>query len=764
MSLVIPCAEHLISPSTINSYSKSPTEMGKQSKRKAKQIKPGPVTNKEGIPYDYIVVIDSGSKGSRAYVYNWLNPQHALEAGIDLSKGPHINLVREASQKIGDTNQESDSESDSDSETETDSEEDPGSSKNPSKEDTIKFPRIHFGKKWHRKVTPGLSSFNESPQKVGNHHLSYLLSLASAVVPKSEHARTPIYLHATAGMRLLPPNEQEPILENVCQYLLTNSDFYIPDCKSHVNIIDGDVEGLYGWLSINYLLGAFDNPQEHQHGKNHTTYGLLDMGGASTQVVFLPNSTETAEHSNNLYKISLRGLPQLAEKTDGAGVVGNYLVPVASEHNVFSDSFLGFGMFQAHNRYRKFLVDGYRSLHELPEDVYRFRTPISDPCLPKGFTTKDEINQHSLDFIGESNFEKCLESIFPVLYNATHTSGTDDFNGNCQQLSATSRVSSCLLNDLIPSFDFDVNHFIGVSGYWDAIDKLLATQDIAVRDDDTEKYDYKVIYKKTHQICSQPLNELLKLNLLRSEKEKFTEEDLSELCFKSSWILNFLHVGLGFPRFGIDEIPNKDNKFKSLQVVDKVGGSSFSWTMGRSILYANDEYVQAFNNYTLKERGTEVKPLQRPGFYFTAAEGSYYYGAEPLGIPPRPLYTTALEGASYPHYDYENSYKKGNELKWYIQPHRFYGELIFVILIVITVLLMMGKTGRSLIVGRFVEKVYSLQQKVLTRMGIRTTAYSTIPENDDEANLPDFELDDLPNSTKQPNADEQFIIDSEEEV
>lgn len=728
--------------------------MGK--KEKVKQIKTGPVTNKEGIPYDYIVVIDSGSKGSRAHVYSWLNPQHALESGYDLTQSPKIKLVRSfsAHNKEAEPKTEQDSDSDSDS----DSEEKPKKSK---KADTVKYPKIQAGKKWHRKVTPGLSSFNESPQKVGNHHLSYLLSLASAVVPKSEHYRTPIFLHATAGMRLLPPNEQEPILENVCQYLSSNSDFYIPHCKSHVNIIDGDVEGLYGWLSINYMLGAFDKPLEHQHGKNHTTYGLLDMGGASTQVVFLPNSTESAEHKNNLYKISLNGIPELAKDLKDIKTIGNYSVPATNVFDVFSDSFLGFGMFQAHNRYRKFLVDDYRKLHDISEDVYRFRTPISDPCLPKGFTTKDEINLHSLDFIGESNFQKCLKSIFPVLYNATHTTGTDGFNGDCQQLTETSRVSSCLLNDLIPSFDFDVNHFIGVSGYWDAIDKLLATQDLSARDDDKEKYDYKVIYKKTQEICSQPLNELLKLNLLRKQKDKFSEEDLSELCFKSSWILNFLHVGLGFPRFGIDEIPNKDDKFKSLQVVDKVGGSSFSWTMGRAILYANDEYVQAFNNYTLKVRGANEEPLKRPGYYFTAAEGSYYYGAEPLGVVPRPLYTPAVEGANYPHYDYENSLKKGHELKWYIQPHRFYGELIFVLLIIVTVLLMMGKTGRSLIIGRFIEKAQSMQQRVMVKLGLRN-AYSVIPE--DEEALPEFELDDLPNSTKQPNADEQFIIDSEEEV
>ncbi|SGZ56446.1 CIC11C00000002143 [Sungouiella intermedia] len=733
--------------------------MAVSKRKKQVQIKTAPVANKDGIPYDYLVVIDSGSKGSRVYVYNWLNPQHALEAGIDLSLGPRLNLVREFTRdKSGEGKEDQDQDTDSDTDSDAESDLEPND-----KSGSVRFPKIHSGKKWHHKMTPGISSFNQSPQKVGNHHLSYLLSLASVVVPKSEHSRTPIFLHATAGMRILPPNEQEPILENVCLYFSSNSDFYIPDCKSHVNIIDGDVEGLYGWLSINYMLGAFDHPEDHQHGKNHSTYGLLDMGGASTQVVFLPNSTEAAEHNNNLYKITLSALPQLANSDKREDTIGNYLLPELKEYDVYSDSFLGFGMFQARNKYRKFLLDDYRKAQDLPEDAYRFRTPISDPCLPKGFTTTDEINSHNLDFIGESNFEGCLKSIFPVLSNATHTSGTGKFEGDCQQLSETSRVSSCLLNQFIPSFDFDINHFVGVSGYWDALNKLLSTDTNPSKDEYTEKYDYNVIYKKTKELCSQPLKELLQLNHLKTKKERLKEDELAELCFKSSWILNFLHVGLGFPRFGIDEVPNKDEKFKSLELVEKVGGSSFSWTMGRAILYANDEYAQAFNNYTLKVRGENKDPIPRPGYLFSAAEGSFYYGAEPLGVPPRPLYTPAVEGATYPHFDYEKNFKDGSELKWYIQPHRFYGEVIFVLLIAGTIFLMMGRSGRSLIIQRLFDKVSNVKRMVLAKFGVHNGAYLSVAG--EENTLPNFELEDLPSSAKSStNDDEQFTIDSEEEV
>lgn len=89
-------------------------------------------------------------------------------------------------------------------------------------------------------------------------------------------------------MRLLLPTEQQQILNEICLFFENKSDFFIPDCASHVNVIDGDYEGLYGWLSINTLIGAFDDPSSHKHGKNHTTYGLLDMEERQLKLCFNP--------------------------------------------------------------------------------------------------------------------------------------------------------------------------------------------------------------------------------------------------------------------------------------------------------------------------------------------------------------------------------------------------------------------------------------------------------------------------------------------
>ncbi|EGW31405.1 uncharacterized protein SPAPADRAFT_61967 [Spathaspora passalidarum NRRL Y-27907] len=542
-------------------------------------------------------------------------------------------------------------------------------------------------------------------------------------------------------MRLLTPTEQQQLLQNTCKYFQNNSDFYIPDCASHVSVIDGDFEGLYGWLSINSLIGSFDNPQKHQHGKNHSTYGLLDMGGASTQVVFQPNSTEIQEHQNNLYHINLNQVPKRLGNLNST-----YSVPKALDFDVYSDSFLGFGMYQAHSRYLHSLVDRFNKENNIPWGS-KNRSPIDDPCLPKGYTASEIIDDYSYDFIGVSKFEECLTSIFPVLQNSTH-GGVSTPKGNCKQFSEANEVSSCLLNDLIPAFDFDVNHFIGVSGYWNTIEELLSTHTKRGDKDQKSSYDYQLIFKETGKVCSESWSTLLELNQKR--KSPISEDELSELCFKTSWILNFLHLGLGFPRFGIDEIPNKNNKgFESLQMVEELGGNSFSWTLGRAMLYANDEYVQAYNNYT---NGT----LKRPGFFHSPSEYVYQYGAEQNGISPRPVFVTPRDSEKYHNYDYENQNEEDLSGK---TTHRWYGFFIFLGLIFVVGWFMLGSMGRKVFSQKIKKGIRSL---VRLTPGYNSAKYVSVGSSDDLET--GYELDELDNdSTTNKSIDQQFTIDSDEE-
>ena len=80
--------------------------------------------------------------------------------------------------------------------------------------------------------------------------------------------------------------------------------------KDGVTIMDGKDEGVYAWITANYLLGTIkaDTP------KDTPTYAVLGLGGASTQIVFEPmfSSLDTAlEPGENKCDLKFGGRAQV---------------------------------------------------------------------------------------------------------------------------------------------------------------------------------------------------------------------------------------------------------------------------------------------------------------------------------------------------------------------------------------------------------------------------------------------------------------------
>ncbi|KAL9102454.1 MAG: hypothetical protein Q9187_009121, partial [Circinaria calcarea] len=179
----------------------------------------------------------------------------------------------------------------------------------------------------------GISSFGDSPGSVGPDHLRQLFDHALSIVPPDAVKDTPIFLLATAGVRLLPELRRKALLDQICTFARSTTKFLLPDCNLHIQVIPGETEGLYGWIAANYLLGGFDAPEEHAHGKGHHTYGFLDMGGASAQIAFAPNATEADRHAEDLKLLRMRTI-------NGA----------VAEYKVFVTTWLGFGVHEARRR------------------------------------------------------------------------------------------------------------------------------------------------------------------------------------------------------------------------------------------------------------------------------------------------------------------------------------------------------------------------------------------------------------------------------
>ncbi|XP_075900859.1 ectonucleoside triphosphate diphosphohydrolase 5 isoform X1 [Nelusetta ayraudi] len=132
-------------------------------------------------------------------------------------------------------------------------------------------------------VKPGLSAYADSPEMAG-HTVWMLLKVAKQAVPRLQWKRTPVVLRATAGLRLLPAEKAQALLDQV-QRVFEESPFLVPD--DGVSIMNGTKEGILAWVSVNFLTGHLRKAQTKK------TVGILDLGGGSTQITFLPKLKET---------------------------------------------------------------------------------------------------------------------------------------------------------------------------------------------------------------------------------------------------------------------------------------------------------------------------------------------------------------------------------------------------------------------------------------------------------------------------------------
>lgn len=130
---------------------------------------------------------------------------------------------------------------------------------------------------WQLAVDGGLSDYAGDPDQAGE-SLDPLLSFAreKLTAAGADLAATTLHLKATGGMRLVPEPERGAIMDDVRRSLAASGfDF------RKAEVITGQQEGLFGWISVNYLLGQLG------HGP-FPTVGALDLGGASTQITFVP--------------------------------------------------------------------------------------------------------------------------------------------------------------------------------------------------------------------------------------------------------------------------------------------------------------------------------------------------------------------------------------------------------------------------------------------------------------------------------------------
>lgn len=161
------------------------------------------------------------------------------------------------------------------------------------------------------KVDKPIASFASNPESAGDEVIKPLLdnvvTRLKQIDPNINLAEVEVFVGGTAGLRLIPEEQQSAIWSEVNKTIGAEGFTY-----HNATTIEGRDEGLYTWLDYNFIQ---DNRFE-----SGVTEGTLEVGGASAQVAFATSST-----GSNIRTYELLG----------------------KNYNIYSVSFLGFGVNQA---------------------------------------------------------------------------------------------------------------------------------------------------------------------------------------------------------------------------------------------------------------------------------------------------------------------------------------------------------------------------------------------------------------------------------
>ncbi|KAK4113732.1 nucleoside phosphatase GDA1/CD39 [Canariomyces notabilis] len=210
----------------------------------------------------------------------------------------------------------------------------------------------------------GLSRYKDDPEAAAK-SLDPLLDAALGVVPDKLKPCSPIAVKATAGLRLVGPEKSQKILDAVRDRLEHNYPFPVVSKEDHgVDIMDGSDEGVYAWITTNYLLGKIGGPDRSE------TAAVFDLGGGSTQIVFQPN----------FEGLTSGGMPEKLAEGDH-----KYELDFGGrKFSLYQHSHLHYGLMAARDTIFSTLVNDVYEAHK--DDRSWLEKPIINPCFASGMS------------------------------------------------------------------------------------------------------------------------------------------------------------------------------------------------------------------------------------------------------------------------------------------------------------------------------------------------------------------------------------------
>uniref|UniRef100_A0A8C9UYI5 Ectonucleoside triphosphate diphosphohydrolase 3 n=1 Tax=Scleropages formosus TaxID=113540 RepID=A0A8C9UYI5_SCLFO len=376
---------------------------------------------------------------------------------------------------------------------------------------------------------PGISSLGQNPAQDEASWSSMKMCMAEIMdkIPSSQQNTTPLFLGATAGMRLLRQKNNtasDKILQDMREYLQR-----LPLSFQNASIISGEEEGLYGWITANYLKGNLIernlwNAWVRPGGAE--TVGSLDLGGASTQIAFSVPSEEVP------------GDP----RPDGFVEVWLY----GYEYNVYTHSFTCYGKDEAEKKVLASLVKVENPCYLQGYSItlsaeYIFGTPCNEK--PKNYNPKQEIT-----FVGTGD---------PVLCRATVRTMFD--------LTSCQGLSNCSFNGVYqPPVS---GSFMAYAGFSYIVEMFQLNTSFSLDTFNSTIWSH----------CSTPWQKLKEMYPKKNEKY------LRTYCYSSNLVYTLLVDGYGF----------SPQTWNNIRFQNRINNNSIAWPLGYMLTLSNKIPAQA---------------------------------------------------------------------------------------------------------------------------------------------------------------------------
>lgn len=385
----------------------------------------------------------------------------------------------------------------------------------------------------------GLSSYKSDAEGAAK-SLDPLMAVAMEHVPEKLKGCTPVAVKATAGLRKLGEEGSAAILKAVRERLENEYPFpVVSNEKGGVEVMDGKDEGVYAWITTNYLLGKIGGPDKTP------TAAVFDLGGGSTQIVFQPTFKEAANG----------GMPE----TLAAGDHKYDLSFGGRDFTLYQHSYLGYGLMEARNNLHRVVIEGMFEGHS--SNTAWLKKPVMNPCLTPGSSREIEVTMLPGHELGET-----------VTVNMTGPSEAS--TAQCRALAEKTlkKDAACALAPCA---------FNGV--HQPSLEKTFSREDI---------YLFSYFYDRTQPLGmpeSFTLSELKDLTarvcsgggawkVFESVPGAMEElENRPETCLDLNFMMALLHTGYEMP---ID---------REVKIAKKIKGNELGWCLGASLPLLSQE-------------------------------------------------------------------------------------------------------------------------------------------------------------------------------